>query len=432
MTIARAVSLRPPRNWPRACQSRCVHARRHVQCTLDGDDLDCGSVSRRQRVRAASKRSAPPSMTPDQRKHRCATRSSSSWFLGVLGAFGSAYVYAVPSKPLPPVFNPAPNPYAQGIYANGIIESYQANRRRTSTSTRRCPGRSCAILVAEGQAVTQGHAARADRRLGAARDRRSSRSRRPRPRTRCSRSCARSHARRSSRSREAQVELGAGEREERVGPVRATAALVRHRSRVVSKVALDNAGNARRVAQANFDVVTRQYELTKAGAWVFDIRNQEKQAEALAKAYAASSALLAKYTLKAPTTASSCRSTRRPAATSRRRAPTTRTREGFGPLVVMGDGERTLAVRCYIDEILIPRLPPRRQVQAQMFIRGTEHQSAARVRAHAAVRVAEDPALERAAGEGGSARAAGASSAFSRRPACSLPGQLVDVYLGEK
>ena len=28
--------------------------------------------------------------------------------LGVLGALGSAYVYAVPSKPLPPVFNPAP------------------------------------------------------------------------------------------------------------------------------------------------------------------------------------------------------------------------------------------------------------------------------------------------------------------------------------
>jgi HlyD family secretion protein len=34
---------------------------------------------------------------------------------GALGALASAYVYAVPSKPLPPVFNPAPNPYAQGI-----------------------------------------------------------------------------------------------------------------------------------------------------------------------------------------------------------------------------------------------------------------------------------------------------------------------------
>ena len=29
--------------------------------------------------------------------------------------------------PLPPAFNPAANPYAKGIYANGIIESDQAH-----------------------------------------------------------------------------------------------------------------------------------------------------------------------------------------------------------------------------------------------------------------------------------------------------------------
>ena len=49
----------------------------------------------------------------------------------------------------------------------------------------------------------------------------------------------------------------------------------------VSKDALDNAINAAKVAKANLDVVTRQYELTKAGAWVYDIKNQEKQVEAL-------------------------------------------------------------------------------------------------------------------------------------------------------
>src|SRR5208282_5415830 len=36
----------------------------------------------------------------------------------------------------------------------------------------------------------------------------------------------------------------------------------------VSKDTLDNAINAAKVAKANLDVVTRQYELTKAGAWV--------------------------------------------------------------------------------------------------------------------------------------------------------------------
>ena len=47
--------------------------------------------------------------------------------VGVLLAFASAYVYARPPKPQSPVFQPASNPYAQGIFANGIIESYQAH-----------------------------------------------------------------------------------------------------------------------------------------------------------------------------------------------------------------------------------------------------------------------------------------------------------------
>jgi len=47
--------------------------------------------------------------------------------VGVLLALVSAYVYARPAKPQSPVFQPASNPYAQGIFANGIIESYQAH-----------------------------------------------------------------------------------------------------------------------------------------------------------------------------------------------------------------------------------------------------------------------------------------------------------------
>ena len=54
------------------------------------------------------------------------------------------------------------------------------------------------------------------------------------------------------------------------------------------------------MAKANLAVVQKQYELTKAGAWVYDIRNQENQYEALSKAYQSSNALLAKYVIKAP------------------------------------------------------------------------------------------------------------------------------------
>ena len=70
--------------------------------------------------------------------------------------------------------------------------------------------------------------------------------------------------------------------------------------RSISKDALDGAINAKAVAETNLEVARRQYELTKAGAWVYDINNQERQYTALKKAYAASSALLSKYTLRAP------------------------------------------------------------------------------------------------------------------------------------
>ena len=45
----------------------------------------------------------------------------------------------------------------------------------------------------------------------------------------------------------------------------------------VSRDALDNARNAGKVAATNLDVVQKQYDLTKAGAWSYDIDNQEKQ-----------------------------------------------------------------------------------------------------------------------------------------------------------
>src|SRR5271166_4809781 len=75
--------------------------------------------------------------------------------LGVLGALGSAYVYAVPSKPLPPLFSPPPDPYARGIYANGIVESYQSNGENTNLYPE-VAGSIVRVLAAEGQKVTQG------------------------------------------------------------------------------------------------------------------------------------------------------------------------------------------------------------------------------------------------------------------------------------
>ncbi len=43
----------------------------------------------------------------------------------------------------------------------------------------------------------------------------------------------------------------------------------------VSRDALDNARNAEKIATTNLEVVDKQYALTKAGAWIYDIRTRK-------------------------------------------------------------------------------------------------------------------------------------------------------------
>jgi len=143
-------------------------------------------------------------------------------------------------------------------------------------------------------------------------------------------------------------------------------------SKSVSRDQLDNADNAVKVAKANLETARKQYELTKAGAWIFDIQNQQHQYEALMKTYESGKALLAKYTIRAPvdgvvlavnTAAGSFISTQGTYETYT---------QGYTPVVVMAHPELCYQVRCYIDEILIPRLPQPSQMNARMFIRGTQ------------------------------------------------------------
>ena len=47
--------------------------------------------------------------------------------IGLVAGLTSAYLFGIVKKPQPPAFTPASNPYANGIYADGIIESYQLN-----------------------------------------------------------------------------------------------------------------------------------------------------------------------------------------------------------------------------------------------------------------------------------------------------------------
>ena len=140
----------------------------------------------------------------------------------------------------------------------------------------------------------------------------------------------------------------------------------------VSKNDLDNAENAVRVAKANLDVAGKQYELTRAGAWIYDIRNQESQYIALTKAYVSSNALLAKYIIKAPADGVVLSiNTSAGSFISPQGAYDTYT-QGADPILVMGSAQNYMGVRCYIDEILVHRLPRASEMNAKMFVRGTD------------------------------------------------------------
>ncbi len=51
----------------------------------------------------------------------------------------------------------------------------------------------------------------------------------------------------------------------------------------VSRDQLDNAKNAAGATKANLEAATKQYELTRAGAWIYDIQNQQRLHDALLK-----------------------------------------------------------------------------------------------------------------------------------------------------
>jgi HlyD family secretion protein len=48
------------------------------------------------------------------------------------------------------------------------------------------------------------------------------------------------------------------------------------------------------------------------------------------------------------------------------------TQDSNNPMLVMGSQPNQLEVRCYIDEILIPKLPPAEKMVAKMFVRGSD------------------------------------------------------------
>ncbi|MGA2343389.1 MAG: HlyD family efflux transporter periplasmic adaptor subunit, partial [Steroidobacteraceae bacterium] len=174
-----------------------------------------------------------------------------------------------------------------------------------------------------------------------------------------------------------------------------------------------------------------QYELTKAGAWVYDIQNQQRQYTALSKAYAASAALLAKYTIRAPSDGVVLSvQTGVGSYVSPQGAYDSYT-QGYDPLIVMAAPQQHLQVRAYVDEILVHRLPAPEKMKAEMYIRGTDTHlplTFARIQPYISPKIElSDERQERV-----DVRVLPVIFRFENPKDSHLyPGQLVDVYVGQ-
>jgi HlyD family secretion protein len=143
-------------------------------------------------------------------------------------------------------------------------------------------------------------------------------------------------------------------------------------SRAISRNALDSAGTAVAAAKANLEVARKQRDLMKAGAWSFEIRNQERQYEALDAAYRSANALLGKYTLRAPTDGRVLAINSSEGAYVSAQGAYNTYSQGMNPVITLASArEADLQVRCFVDEILVARLPAPERMQAQMSARGS-------------------------------------------------------------
>jgi HlyD family secretion protein len=290
-------------------------------------------------------------------------------FLGLLAGCVVAYVSGITQPPLPPAFSPATNPYSNGIYAEGMIESDQPSGENVNVYPE-VSGTVKQIPVVEGQKVKKGtillllddsiQRATAEQLQSQAQAAASLLEElRAQPRKENMEVAEAQVLSAQASLKTVQDELDKQETAYDVNP------------KSISKDALDNAANAVVTAKANLEVARKQRDLIKAGAWSYDITNQERQYNALYKAYLSASALLAKYTLRAPKdgivlainpTVGSY--------VSGQGAYDTYT-QGMDPVLVLGSPQDRLNVRCYVDEILVPRIPDPSRMKAQLSVRGS-------------------------------------------------------------
>lgn len=350
-------------------------------------------------------------------------------FIGLLGGCVVAYLSGITQAPLPPAFNPAMNPYAKGIYAEGIVESDQPSGENINVYPE-VAGTVKQILVAEGQEVKKGQVLLViDDSI--------------------QRATVEQLESQSQAAFTLWQELKAEPRKETLDVneaqvVAAQAALKTAQDtynkqlaayeldpKSVSKDALDTAANAVLTAKTNLEVAVKQRDLTKAGAWIYDINNQERTYNALYKSYLSANALLSKYTLRAPSDGKVLAISPIVGSYVSGQGTYDTYTQGMTPVLVLGAPLAQLSVRCYVDEILVPRLPDPSKMQAQMAVRGSDVKiplKYVRMQPFVSPKIElSDERLERV-----DLRVLPIIFRLEKPKSCNLfPGQLVDVYISE-
>jgi HlyD family secretion protein len=349
--------------------------------------------------------------------------------IGVLAGLVAAWLFGIQRKAQPPVFAPATSPYPTAIFANGIIESDQTSGSNINVYPE-VPGPVTQVLVKEGQAVVAGAPllkiddsvqkqttaqlhSQADAALALLNELKAQ----PRKET--------------LDIATSQVDLATANLKavrDQYGKDRAAFDADPHS---ISKSVLDIAADAVQQGEAALDVARRQYDLTRAGAWSYDIQNQQKTYEALQQAYNAADALLVKYTVRAQVEGIVLALYATAGGYVSPQGVYDTYTQGQDPIMVIGPPQEYLAVRCFVDEILVSRLPNGFHIRAQMSVRGSDVRiplEFVRVQPYVSPKIElSDERQEQV-----DLRVLPVIFRFRKQDAPVYPGQEVDVYIGQQ
>jgi len=281
--------------------------------------------------------------------------------IGVLAGCIGAYIFGFQRKAQPPVFTPVSNPYSSGIYANGIVESYQPSGENINIFPE-VSGPVVKVLVKEGQQVSAG-------------------------------------------------------------------SVLFTIDDSVQKATVELAEATLKVDRDQYDKDISSYNIDPKSISENVLDTAKDTVEQATAALKAANALLKKYTLKAPIDGVVLAVNAAVGSYVSSQGNYDTYTQLFNPLVVMGAPQEYLAVRCYVDEILISRLPSGYHIKAEMSITGTNIKvplEFVRVQPYVSPKIE----LSNEKQEQVDLRVLPVIFRFEKKDAPVYPGQMVDVYIG--